>query len=426
MTTKQWIKQLKDRDPEKRKAAIKALARAKSRDALVPLAKMAGDDRDKDIRKLAQKAGAFILHETGGLPAKKGDTNPLAPPPLRLDKKGQPIKVVVDEASERRAAALINEALTANTAGDPGRAMQILARALSMNPNLRSDPYFISVAEAATGRDGEEAIEHLFDDSAREKASQKQAAKLRKDAYAEHLETTSRATWADVAFDMGLLAVALAAVLIIASFIIVQSADGYVNRVNQNRLDVVEARRAGRVVADEESSNFGKYFKAELNADGNPIYFEEMEPDANFLATAQDIASIDALTIFAIGLGGGLAAAFLTFTAAGIMHGTARSVLRGTGSFRYLVHRVASLLASRTVIYGVLASAGGAAVFFMGGGIATTIVGGALALFTLTVVYKLVTTVGQAYHFGPVKGMVATIAGLTVFALAGGMGFMTM
>lgn len=63
-----YMGQLKDRSPDKRKEAIKAAARAADKKALKTLAVMVEDDPDAEVRELAKRAGVHIRQQIGELP----------------------------------------------------------------------------------------------------------------------------------------------------------------------------------------------------------------------------------------------------------------------------------------------------------------------------------------------------------------------
>lgn len=153
---KQDIKQLRDRNPEKRIAAIKNLAREKDRSALKQLAIMAGDDPDPDVRELARKAGVFIRQQIGELPPANG-------------KDGRPARIAVDKKNEEAAQRELSAAMSYQINGDFPKATRSLQKALSLNPNLRTDSYFVSLCETISGEAGEDAVQSIVSASQREK-----------------------------------------------------------------------------------------------------------------------------------------------------------------------------------------------------------------------------------------------------------------
>ena len=422
-STKKYLKQLKDRDADKRLSAIKALARAKERDALVQLARMAGDDKDASVRDMARKAGSYILKETGGMEsgtvASTEEQNFNAPPPRQVDKKGKLLRLNIDDADEKAARALLDDALSYHTNGQTAKTMRSLAKALVLNPNLRGDSYFTSLAEEATGISGEAAVQMLYDDNKRENANQKsQKMKSSKRAERHHSEISS-ATWADVVFDMGLYFAISTVAAIIVGFIVVQSAQSYVNSIETNWSNWNIAGLAQQVVDEDDPTNIQRW--VERDEEGDRILFSYAQPDISFFNRAQDIANTEVAMIFMVGLGIGLAGTMILGIMNGVTHLVSAKVLSGVGTSPYLMHRVTGLFINRSVIVGVVAGVSAILVFGAGGGLILQIFGGVIALVVLTIVFKWIATVGQAYDFGFMKGMVATSAGSGVVALIVGL-----
>lgn len=429
MTTKQLLKQLKDKNPDTRKTAIKALARAKDRAALVPLAKLSGDDSDREVREMALKAGQYILQQTGGLkksgPAKPGVTgmlgDPTVPPPLKVDDKGRPVKVMVPDENVRQAQEMVDAALTAQMAGDLGKAMKLLARALALNPNLRFEPYFTSTAEAATGEEGEDAIQMLYNKTVQTRITRIETETRKRKEVEDHLSEAKKLTWTDVAFDLMMFAVVVTVTVIVVGLLGAQAAQSYLERVEKNAQDVAEAARAGRVESDPKRPGEVRYYYAERTDINTLIYFRAMNPDEDFLATAQDMANLKFSRVLLAGFGLGISAAGLLLLMNAVTHGASAWILQGAGTFRYLTHRVVSMFVNRSIVLGACAGIGSLAIFGLGGGIIITIVGGILALVALTIIFKMVTEVGQAYHFGFARGLMATGMGSAVVAVVAGL-----
>lgn len=149
--SRQDVKQLRDRNPEKRRIAIKNVARDKDRNALKQLAFMAGDDPDPTIRELARKAGVYIRQQIGELP-----------PP---EKNGKAARIAVDPRNEQAAQREMSSAMSFQMNGDDLKATKALQKAISLNPNLRQDSYFVSLCEAISEEEGEAAVAEVLNGS---------------------------------------------------------------------------------------------------------------------------------------------------------------------------------------------------------------------------------------------------------------------
>lgn len=157
--SKQDIKQLRDRDPQKRKIAIKRLARDVDRSALRQLAIMAGDDPEPELRKLARNAGVYIRQQLGEIPVDDDDKG-------KKDKSDTSSKkFIVSQRNITAAQNEVNAAMTYQIAEDEEKTVKSLQKALALNPNLRHDDYFVSLCESIMGKSGQEAVEALTAES---------------------------------------------------------------------------------------------------------------------------------------------------------------------------------------------------------------------------------------------------------------------
>jgi hypothetical protein len=432
------LKQLKHTDPDQRIAAIKAVAKAKDRDALITLARMSKDDRSAEVRDLAQKAGAYILKETGGLrehatPPKKGASakSSAAPPPMPLDDKGKPKRIPVSEQQERQGQKLMDDAFTFNVNGDPSKAMKSLMRALLTNPNLRDEAYFVSLAETITGEQGEAAIQKLHDRHEHESATKRvHESKLQK-AVDQHREETEKTGWADVLFDVALLGMLLCVAVVVLGMLLAQNATGYVDRWEQNQTDLNQARAAGRCSYDEEMVFRCYHALMQADIDQRQTQGEEISPmnpapgfmgrernlDAEtFLATARDLRVIGFPGALRVGALVGAAGAALIVIANAIAHLISKGMFKGVGTLPHLAHRVTSMLLNRVVLTGILGGIAVVLTFSTGGGVVMQGAAGVIGVFLLTVLLSIAAKAGQSYNLGFFQGLIAALAGLLVAA----------
>ncbi len=416
-STKHLLRQLKDKDASRRKAAIKALARAKDRNALTQLARMSGDDRDAEVRELALKAGQYILHETGGIEAHKEankSEEAEGPPPIALDKKGHPVRIPVSKEDAERAQRLVESAMNATQNNDVVRAMRALSKALTLNANLRIDSYFSSLAEQATGLEGNEAIEKLYSKDAQTEAEEAATQARRREHNAAHMDKVNQFGWKDAGLDMAMLAIISAVASVVIGFLAMQSAQGYIESVYANWDKVMEAQRADRVERDPESKRFGYYYEEEMDMEGNPVYFKAIEPDDQFWNTTNIVAESDALTILGGGLGGGLGGAFLFGLMVLIIH-VISSLVGGRGTLTYTGHQVLGLLVNRAVILATILGIGTYLIFSNGGGSMITIIGVICGIVLLQMFLKLLGRLTDAYDYGMPQALIALTAGLMAF-----------
>ncbi|MDX1995149.1 MAG: HEAT repeat domain-containing protein [bacterium] len=423
-TTRELLKQLRHSDPEKRKAAIKGLARAKEKDAIVPLAKMGGDDKDAEVRELALKAGRYILEQTGGLQEmerKTAKVNATTPPPAEepKDSKKKPLVFHVSDADSQKAAKLLDEAMTYQMRGEKAKMMKALSRALSTNPNLRYDSFFASLAEDATGKPLAEAVT-ILDDEDVQKAQAKQVVDARKQKKIdEHLATVSRTSWRDVVFDLAVYGVVMLFGVIVVSFVIVQTAQAFANRYEQNLLDwsraVCETDNNGERVCLVQPT-----FEESEAGQTEPREVTLMEPDPTFLTTIESVRQIPLSRIL---VQGGLASVLgvvLMALLSVIIHGLSSLAFGGRGTLPHLAHSLTSFITNRTILILILIGAIGAVFLSSGTALVLTIGGGLIGLMSLLVFFKLVSITGQTYDYGFAKGFIATLIALVVVGAVGG------
>lgn len=424
--SRELLKQLKDKDPERRKAAIKGLARAKEKAAIVPLAKLAGDDPNAEVRDLAARAGRYILEQTGGLAqlerkdaAKSGAEKPAEAKPA--DKKGA-VRFHVSDDDKQKAQSILNEAMNFQMRGDKARLMRALAKAIGYDPNLRSDAFFTSLVEAATGQTGDAAIALLDDKSLQEQATKSVQQARKQQAVDAHLAEIDTASWRDVGFDLAVYFVMVLVGVVIVNFVAIQAATRYLAFVEQR--NTVEW--PSRVCADEDGELVcRRALTPEQVADGAeqedaPI-IAPVNLEAGFRQALEDIRDTPIVTILLRGGLGGLGAALQVLLLGAVIHGAAALLLRGSGRLPYSLHRIAGLLTSRTATLLVISGVGLLLVLSGNGLTIGTIFLGIGGLISVATVFALFGLVGKAYDFGLVKGIIASVIGLAVVgALASG------
>ncbi|GAB4514080.1 MAG: hypothetical protein OHK0046_15660 [Anaerolineae bacterium] len=402
------VKQLRSRDPEQRKDAIKAVAREVDRNALRQLAILAGDDPEEEIRDLARRAGVYIRQKIGELPP---------PPDPKADPK-KPPKIPVDAKDAAAAQNLVRDAMTGQIAGDKGRMVKSLTRALKLDPNLRHDAYFVSLVETAVDTEGEAALERLNDAETQKQIEEAQAERLKQAAIEQHRATISSATWQDAALDAATFFVIVTVGLIIALFVMMQSAQGYLGRLDANQLAVEEARLAGRVKFTEDGQEI--LLKEEVDSNGNPLTFTQMIPDPDFVEMAERTAETSVITLLLRGLGMGVLATLSVLALAMVTFTVGARLLRGESHWPYLTHKIVGLLISRTVTVLLLSFIVIILIFSMGGNV--NILYGLVGLFAALSALSILSTVRQAFKFSLVPGLIATSTGFTAATLILGVG----
>lgn len=405
--SKEMIRKLSHRDPAERKVAIKTLAREADYNAIKKLAVMVQDDPDPAIRELARKAGVFIRQAHGEIEQEEDENS-----------DGKPKRIEISKKNETRAQILVDAAMSQQMNDEMLKAMKSLKQALTLNPNLRNDNYFTSLAESVTGHEGKAALAKLGDEQAQTKYVEKQNRELRDRANKEHRAEIEKATWGGAAFDLVLigLIVTIGSVLIMA--LLLYSAGNYITGLEANWEEVRLSRAAGQMTTNAEGITIYESTTQD-GATGNPVKFEERIPDPAFYEMAMDLQSTSFTSILPIALVAGPGTVGLVVVMIFLTHLIGATVLRGQGNVRHVAHAISSVFIGRVVMVMILLGVSTLLIFGMEGGTAVYILLGGLALIGLLTVLKLMNSVGHSYHFSPAQGLIALLPGITVMAVGG-------
>ena len=376
------MKMLRDRDAAKRKVAIKRVAKAKNKNALKQLARMVADDPDSEVRSLAQKAGVYIRQQIGELPQQQ---------------KVKDGEVYVSDKDKDAAQKELDSAMTHQINEDRGRMMSSMRKALALNPNLRQDTYFVSLAESATGETGTAAVAMLGDVERQERIEQEEKRLKRDQNISEHWDEVSAKSWQDVTFDLTLYFIIVAIGTMLGTFIVIQSATAFIDRLEEN-------------VALWQTSA--------VDDEGNPI--ELIEVEQSFRELSDALESIPFAFVFGYGLGYGFSSVVALLIMAAITHFTAKIIFSGAGSIQYLLHRWTTLYSIRTIVVYFLGYILIALMFSEGGlGFVVAIPALVILIVVLITLFQSITLVGKSYNFGFMKSLVAFgVGAITVTILS--------
>ncbi|MBL8148134.1 MAG: HEAT repeat domain-containing protein [Anaerolineae bacterium] len=432
--------QLNDFDPAVRKQAIIAIGRSKDPAALPYLATVVRTDPEQELRELARKAGQYIQQNAAAAPAAEPPPpaapiiTPLAPAPAppkaapapipepgdedigylsrpyseyeeedavalaalgvaaglegltsgdpeaakaimesgsapgKLPVRGQ--SYVVTDNKQKTARDLVEAALTANLNNDNGRAMRYLYQALMTNPNLINDDYFAKIASGVTDKGRDEAIQMVLDQGERKSFIKTQDKAVRTERKEKHLGEARKSNWMGVLVDV-----------IIFMFI----------------------NTAGPLAVffaiSEGINNLDPTFAIELDRAGittTGIGFAFFLPIVLWSA----ISSILSL-----------------FLMSGIIHVVATLLLRGTGTYAYLLTQLLGLYNRFLLIIYVLMFVAMIILFVTAGSPMVLCVTLPIVIISLVMVFKTLGVVGNVYDFGLVMGCLSVLAAYVVLML---------
>jgi hypothetical protein len=262
-------RQLYDPDPNIRRAAIIALGKTKSADALRPLAEVVLKDSDPELRELARKAGIYIRRELNvepepQAPRRRRPAAEPAPEPQLPGERRRGAVFLEPEADDRRAPAKdADEELPPGVGARPvrgkkyavpkesrdrarqyteaalndslnnrrDRAMKNLTEALSLDPNLINDDYYNNVAASVTGLPAFEAIESIINPQTRIRfigAAKEEVKQARIDM---HMEQVRQTNTTDLAFELVLYALILFLGPLLVGIVGLQAFGGFLETV---------------------------------------------------------------------------------------------------------------------------------------------------------------------------------------------------
>jgi hypothetical protein len=215
-------------DPQDRKKAVKMLAQVGGQEAIRALGTIYKQDSDPEVKDLAIQAGKYIKKQEA-LGAAPAAPQPSYRAPVvedededeeavdeEVEEDFQP--VVVPAGKQEQAKGLMDRALDLSMHGEKEKAVESLAKAFKLNPNLRLDSYYMGVAMDITGMDKNAAIRLITTDEKTRKAQNKQKAK--NDGTGGGNEEV---TWDTALIDLTLYYVIIAGIAIVGMVMFVQA-----------------------------------------------------------------------------------------------------------------------------------------------------------------------------------------------------------
>lgn len=439
----QYLAQLNDPDPAQRRAAIIALGKAKDPAAMPYLARVFREDAVPELRDLARKAGQYIRQQ-GGTDGSSATAPAKASPPIRPaigslsstgNERSSSIRRIAEGAGTAAAAGayaagndsayedddddgegadgeaadeykgpirgrkytvsadkvksghtFTQAALDMQLRGENDKAMKNLATALSLNPNLVNDQYFMNIAASLTGLEGDGAVRMIVDANQRksyikEKVNEKKKAKV--DA---HMSVAGESSWGTVGFE--------------ALMFLIVSVVGLVLMV--------------LVTAEMSRNAFGNLDTGSLSP-ADALALREL--DDQFSVSGLQLG----LPLIALGgLVGGIFNVIGTAIQGVFIHLTAR-VLGGRGTFVHMLTNVLRFITRYILVTFVLSGILIVVTFVTFGSPIVLCAALPLILYQFYFFFKYASVIGESYDFGVGMGCVTVfLASLALFLLGVG------
>lgn len=370
---KKLLRQLKDKDPLVRRKAIIALADCRDTAALNALEDAARTDPDTKLRSLAGRAQQHLSDQLA--PAESSDRPASSAPPAKRQ---------VSEKDVARGKAMLEEALSYYIANDNAKATKSLTKAVTINPMLKEDSYFLSMAGNILNVPQDEALHVLFDGAkVNEYISSSKKAQVQKKKN-NHYSKTDEMPWSAVWFDLGVFT----AVTIVITFLLPMVFVQMIGRTIEYQLSL-----SAEDLAQESlviSGEIGDFFNA-VNMVGLPIFL-------------------------VVALAAGASTAVSMLLQGGVIHLIATRLLHGTGTIRYMLCQILPYYSMTSLVLFVwLCIAMG--IIAMGAGVIGLICLAPMALASLVILFKVAGKIGAAYDFGSAKGCLSLVGSSLLLAL---------
>ncbi len=279
----------------------------------------------------------------------------------------------------QRARGYTDEALTFNIEGHNEKAVNSLSKALNLNPSLVEDTYFTGIVSMILDLPKPEALEMLKNAQQRGQFARTVTTQRKTAAVEEHMQEARRFTGRSMSLDLALYAL----VCTLGPLILV----------------LVVAQGLGQLLAlsPEEAA------KSAI-----PDFIHNL---SGVVALGSSFPALLLIVVASVLIG------LLNLVGqAAIIHGVARFLLRGKGTFGFLLSKMIPLYSRYLLVIclvgSVAAGIGGSIGFFFL--IYVALFG--LVLFTLLTGVKLLGSVGEAYHSGAAMGCASIL--IAAFTLA--------
>lgn len=398
-----YLGQLKDRSPDRRKEAIKAAARAADKKALKTLAMMVEDDPDPDVRELAKRAGVHIRQQIGELPMT----------PRTNGKSEETPRYNVTEENIAKGRKAMDVGVTFMMNGESSKAIKPLREALKYNPNLRYDGYFRNIVESTTGLSGDDAIAQITDAQITRTLADRELSLRKQAALNDHLKEIGKGAWGGVAFAVFMMFFVVIAATFFASVMLPIAAKGYTVRYEDNLAKYDAARLNGTLMEIPIPNSQEKDYKFpdpdQIDSTGSPRMVDLMKPSLQFETMTYAMASVDVVSsfIFALMVAGGVTAVMLV--GAFLAHLIA-SAMGGHGSLKFTMEEIPSFFTRRMGIAGALAGVLALLAYeLFGSALGIYVMVGLPGIILLLAILGLFSLMSRLYHANSTVGMVASL-----------------
>jgi HEAT repeats len=361
------IQQLSSEDPKERRKAVIALADSRNPDALRLLDESAKMDPERKVREVAERAFKHLKEQTDRA------ANPSAVKP-----------VVIPEKQVQRAHQYVEEAMSAYIGKDEALATRSLTKALQLNPNLKTDQYFLSMVSNVLNMDPQEGLAVLVSGDKRGEFIEKAKSQKIRQHKDEHKAQTKELGWDALAFDLGVYGLVITAIAFLAPFVVSQL--------------------VAKTVAYQAALTPEKF-------------------DAESVKISAELANsltVQPLTALLGALGSGIIGVLVMFILGFLVHQLATRLLKGNGTMVFMMSQLVPFYSFMTPIFFIW-SCILLGMVSVGAGTFSLLCLPIMGLGSLVVFFKAAGRIGKAYDFGALKGCLSLIIASFALSLVAGL-----
>lgn len=314
------LKLMDSAEPKDRKRAIKLLIEDGTQEALKYLAVMYKTDSDPEIRDLAVKAGRYVKKQQVAGQWEGGGMKDV--PKKELPPEKQPGYVPVSAAKQEQSKGYMEQAMDMSIARNQKKAVELIQKAFTLNPNLRYEAYYMNMATDITGLSKEQFLARMFGEGEEDEAEADMPAapvddKAKRKRKNEEARDDGEVTWETALTDLAIFYVVIAGIIIVGMLLALQSFSGlmrsYINEMN-------------------ELSEFYEYGELSQETMQQMMTARQVEAVMSGIVGAGIIGSIIYGLIYALFALVGLLILYA------FVHLAAMMILGGEGTFRGLIH----------------------------------------------------------------------------------------
>lgn len=221
-------------NPQDRKRAIQMLAKMGGPEAIRYLGLIYKQESDPELKELAVSAGKYIKRQQTGENA--AVQAPVRAPVVESYEEDEPeedveeeyVPVTVPAGKQSQARGLMDRAMELSMHGEKDKALESIAKAFKIDPNLRLDSYYMGVAMDITGMDKNETIRLVTTDMKGGKAKNKE--KLKNDGSGGSEDVT----WETALIDLATYYAVIAGIAIVGMILIIQAFTNGIATISTN------------------------------------------------------------------------------------------------------------------------------------------------------------------------------------------------